>query len=158
MSIQSLLNTNRATFLMTSHVRSALWTLPQVDLFWFVFWINLKTPKIHFEINWPLLYLDSLFSCNGWWLSCDATKVWKTSCLEAIEATVEAVIEAPFEAALEAAFVDSSMPVPLSVLFWDVKLGIVDMVDESPSMKKKRKFFVSNSNQLWCPFLKSFHL
>ena len=27
MSIQSLLNTNGATFLMTSHVRSALWTL-----------------------------------------------------------------------------------------------------------------------------------
>ena len=27
-SIQSLLNTNGATFLMTSHVRSALWTLP----------------------------------------------------------------------------------------------------------------------------------
>ena len=26
-SIQSLLNTNGATFLMTSHVRSALWTL-----------------------------------------------------------------------------------------------------------------------------------
>ena len=132
--------------------------IPQVDLFSFVFWKNLKTPKRHFEINWPLLYLDSLFSCNGWWLSCDATKVWKTSCLEAIEATVEAVIEAPFEAALEAAFVDSSMPVPLSVLFWDVKLGIVDMVDESPSVwkKRERKFFVSNSNQLWCPFFKEF--
>ena len=27
-SIQSLLNTNGASFLMTSHIRSALWTLP----------------------------------------------------------------------------------------------------------------------------------
>ena len=26
----------------------------QVDLFSFVFWKNLKTPKRHFEINWPL--------------------------------------------------------------------------------------------------------
>ena len=31
-SIQSLLNTNRATFLMTSHVRSALWTLLGCDM------------------------------------------------------------------------------------------------------------------------------
>ena len=30
---------------------------PQVDLFLFVFWKKLKTPKIHFEINWPLEYL-----------------------------------------------------------------------------------------------------
>ena len=35
-SIQSLLNTNGATFLMTSHVRSALWTL-QVFLYIYVF-------------------------------------------------------------------------------------------------------------------------
>ena len=28
--------------------------IPQVDLFSFVFWKNLKTPKRHFEINWPL--------------------------------------------------------------------------------------------------------
>ena len=28
--------------------------IPQVDLFSFVFWRKLKTPKIHFEINWPL--------------------------------------------------------------------------------------------------------
>ena len=28
--------------------------VPQVDLFSFIFWKNLKTPKIHFEINWPL--------------------------------------------------------------------------------------------------------
>ena len=27
---------------------------PQVDLFSFVFWRKLKTPKRHFEINWPL--------------------------------------------------------------------------------------------------------
>ena len=33
-SIQSLLNTNGATFLMTSHVRSALWTLNHVDINW----------------------------------------------------------------------------------------------------------------------------
>ena len=26
----------------------------QVDLFSFVFWKNLKSPKRHFEINWPL--------------------------------------------------------------------------------------------------------
>ena len=28
--------------------------IPQVDLFSFVFWEKLKTPKRHFEINWPL--------------------------------------------------------------------------------------------------------
>ena len=28
--------------------------IPQVDLFSFVFWKNLKIPKRHFEINWPL--------------------------------------------------------------------------------------------------------
>ena len=28
--------------------------IPQVDLFLFVFWEKLKTPKRHFEINWPL--------------------------------------------------------------------------------------------------------
>ena len=28
---------------------------PQVDLFSFVFWRKLKTPKRHFEINWPLV-------------------------------------------------------------------------------------------------------
>ena len=27
---------------------------PQVDLFSFIFWRKLKTPKRHFEINWPL--------------------------------------------------------------------------------------------------------
>ena len=27
--------------------------IPQVDLFFFGFWKNLKTPKRHFEINWP---------------------------------------------------------------------------------------------------------
>ena len=27
---------------------------PQVDLFLFIFWRKLKTPKRHFEINWPL--------------------------------------------------------------------------------------------------------
>ena len=29
---------------------------PQVDLFLFVFWKKLKTPKRHCEINWPLLF------------------------------------------------------------------------------------------------------
>ena len=34
-------------------------TLLLVDLFSFVFWKKVKTPKRHFEINWPLLtYLD----------------------------------------------------------------------------------------------------
>ena len=28
--------------------------IPQVDLFSFVFWKKFKTPKRHFEINWPL--------------------------------------------------------------------------------------------------------
>ena len=28
---------------------------PQFDLFSFVFWMKLKTPKRHFEINWPLI-------------------------------------------------------------------------------------------------------
>ena len=31
--------------------------IPQVDLFLFVFWKKLKTPKRHFEINWPLVWL-----------------------------------------------------------------------------------------------------
>ena len=35
--------------------------IPQVDLFSFVFWKNLKTPKRHFEINWPLV--GSIHSC-----------------------------------------------------------------------------------------------
>ena len=29
--------------------------IPQVDLFSFVFWKKLKTPKRQFEINWPLI-------------------------------------------------------------------------------------------------------
>ena len=29
--------------------------IPQVDLFSFVFWEKLKTPRRHFEINWPLV-------------------------------------------------------------------------------------------------------
>ena len=28
--------------------------IPQVDLFLFIFWKNLKTPKRHFKICWPL--------------------------------------------------------------------------------------------------------
>ena len=28
--------------------------VPQVELFSFAFWKNLKTPKRHFEMNWPL--------------------------------------------------------------------------------------------------------
>ena len=31
--------------------------IPQMELFSFVFWKNLKTTKGHFEINWPLLFL-----------------------------------------------------------------------------------------------------
>ena len=38
-SIQSLLNTNGATFLMTSHVRSALWTL-LLNIYNFVHYIH----------------------------------------------------------------------------------------------------------------------
>ena len=30
--------------------------IPQVDLFSYVFWKNLKTPKRHFEIHWPLWF------------------------------------------------------------------------------------------------------
>ena len=33
---------------------------PQVDLLSFVFWKKLKTPKRHFEINWPL-WAGSIF-------------------------------------------------------------------------------------------------
>ena len=32
------------------------WTLLRVDLFLFVFWKKVKTPKRHFEINWPLKF------------------------------------------------------------------------------------------------------
>ena len=56
MSIQSLLNTNGVTFLMTSHVRSALWTLCT--------WSRIK----HDQKNWLSL-------CN---FSCD--KGVKTGC------------------------------------------------------------------------------
>ena len=35
---------------------------PQVDLFLFVFWRKLKTPKRHFEIKWPLRILFLLLS------------------------------------------------------------------------------------------------
>ena len=34
--------------------------VPPVELFSFIFWKNLKTPKRHFEINWPLTALYSL--------------------------------------------------------------------------------------------------
>ena len=34
--------------------------IPQVDLFSFIFWKKLKTPKQHFEINWPLSWLHRL--------------------------------------------------------------------------------------------------
>ena len=33
---------------------------PQVDLFSIVFWKKLKTPKRHFEINWPLVAKSNL--------------------------------------------------------------------------------------------------
>ena len=33
---------------------------PQVDFFSFVFWRKLRTPKRHFEINWPLQLLGIL--------------------------------------------------------------------------------------------------
>ena len=35
--------------------------IPKVDLFLFLFWKNLKTPKRHFEINWPLQIQTHLF-------------------------------------------------------------------------------------------------
>ena len=38
---------------------------PQVDLFSFVFWRILKTPKRHFEINWPLVDLKNLATRSG---------------------------------------------------------------------------------------------
>ena len=44
--------------------------IPQVDLFSFVLWKNLKTPKRHFEINWPLACALALL----WFLFV----VWKT--------------------------------------------------------------------------------
>jgi hypothetical protein len=34
--------------------------IPQVDLFSFVFWKKLKTPKRHFEIDWPLVTMVKL--------------------------------------------------------------------------------------------------
>ena len=32
---------------------------PQIDLFSFVFWRKLKTPKRHFEIKWPFIMIIS---------------------------------------------------------------------------------------------------
>ena len=38
-----------------------------VDLFLFIFWKKVKTPKRHFEINWPLDILAAMFfSFNEW--------------------------------------------------------------------------------------------
>ena len=37
--------------------------IPQVDLFSFVVWKKLKTPKRHFEINWPLPKIVLTFHC-----------------------------------------------------------------------------------------------
>ena len=42
---------------------------PQIDLFSFVFWRKLKTPKIHFAIKWPITCSSELrYSelCNCW--------------------------------------------------------------------------------------------
>ena len=41
MSIQSLLNTNGASFLMTSHVRSTLWTLSKIQNteYWYFYFV-----------------------------------------------------------------------------------------------------------------------
>ena len=36
-------------------IRLRRYMIPQVYLFLFVFWKNLKTPKTHFEIIWPLM-------------------------------------------------------------------------------------------------------
>ena len=36
--------------------------IPQVDLFSFIFWRKSKTPKNHFEINYPLALLKSNFT------------------------------------------------------------------------------------------------
>ena len=33
--------------------------IPQVDMFSFIFWKKSKTPKNHFEINWPLVNVKS---------------------------------------------------------------------------------------------------
>ena len=39
----------------TNNSTLLLWYVPQVDLFLFVFWRKLTTPRNHFEINWPLV-------------------------------------------------------------------------------------------------------
>ena len=42
--------------------------IPQVDLFLFIFWKNLKAPKRHFEIKWPLVVLISeIQKCAKYW-------------------------------------------------------------------------------------------
>ena len=53
-------------------------TIPQIDLFSFVIWKKLKTPKRHFEINWPLDMVDGdeLISINK---KCDY--ISKFSCI-----------------------------------------------------------------------------
>ena len=48
--------------------------IPQVDLFSFVFWKKLKTPKRHFEINWPLIISESHQTISRWLLTASDQK------------------------------------------------------------------------------------
>ena len=55
--------------------------IPQVDLFSFVFWKKLKTPKRHFEINfnWPLVFtrkLDFLFKSSSAYCELTPATAW----------------------------------------------------------------------------------
>ena len=69
---------------------------PQVDLFSFVFWRKLKTPKRHFEINWPLVWrtlkkaITAISTigliCSKSLTTCIAIKTW-TMALELVRLT-----------------------------------------------------------------------
>ena len=58
--------------------------IPLVDLFSFVFWKKLKTPKRRFEINWPLAHADDFplnFSDDGLIQQSDLREVIK-ACMD----------------------------------------------------------------------------
>jgi hypothetical protein len=68
--------------------------IPQVDLFSSVFWKNLKTPKRHFDINWPL---KEVRNCE--YFFCNLPKLLMSVCwfLDAIFALLVLVLLKPWQ-------------------------------------------------------------
>ena len=51
---------------VSSKKRTNILTLLLVDMFSFIFRKKVKTPKRHFEINWPLAWLDLAWEISAW--------------------------------------------------------------------------------------------